>query len=161
MAKTRTNVYSDQDRATVAAVRGSFRPGRGPANNVTTPYDRGGWEPEAFLKITANSRDGTNWRWTYTLRRMKKTAAGFGGWEEVDEIDLTGFNTLEDGNGSAGVVSGYTLDDGSNGTKVWGLEPIATGTIVLARLRLIPETSASEWHFSLTNIPIVACEAPT
>lgn len=160
MAKFRTNIYSDEDRATVAAIKGSVRADRGPGNNVTTPYDRGGWEPDAFIKITASTRDSSNWRWTYTARRMKKTAAGFGGWEEVDEINLTAFNTLEDANGTTGVVSGYTLDNGSNETKVWGLLPIATGTIVLARLRLIPETSASEWHFSLINIPIVACEEP-
>lgn len=84
-----------------------------------------------IVRVSGNSRDGTNWRWTYSFVQVEKTAAGFGGWTDKSG-GLTGTNTLrnliEDQNGTT--AGGGVLGNGVDVDNLSGLtpQPIPTGT---------------------------------
>jgi hypothetical protein len=87
--------------------------------------------PRIIVRVTGNTRDGTNWRWTYNFTEVIKTAAGFGGWTDKSG-GLTGTGTLrnliEDQNGTTagGGVLGNGVDVDNLGT--FEPQPIPTGT---------------------------------
>lgn len=151
MARKTTNTLSD---ALLADVRKSTRLvlGKQPPN-VTTPYNNDEPDDWFILVVTAATRDGANWRWTYTLRLLKKTDVAFAGWTQANSVDATGYNLIEKDNGATGVVSGYDLDANAS---ITGILPIATGTPVIAK-RMVT-TAGTEYWFSMPNMPTIDCE---
>lgn len=143
--------------ATVRAVEG-WR-GSPPDDELRGNNDEG-WE-FYWVKVISATRDEPNWRWGYDLRPQVKIAAGHGGWSNHPRFSATvpGFNNWEDDNGSTGTVSGYELDDGSNETRIIGLQPIATGLVTLATVVrfFVGSTLQTEWRICVQNTPIVEC----
>ena len=105
-----------------------------------------------IARISGNTRDGSNWRWTYSFVQVEKTAAGFGGWTDKSG-GLTGTNTLrnliEDQNGTT--AGGGVLGNGVDVDNLSGLtpQPIPTGT----RIEIWPVTvgGATEWWCQYEN----------
>jgi hypothetical protein len=149
MAKRRTNTLSDAMIADVREMREQTL-GRKPGN-TTTPYGARSAELWYAIEITVATRDDANWRWTYTGRVQKKTSAGFGGWEDYSNVNVTAYNFVEKDNGASGTVSGITLD-----AKVIGIKPIPIGQTVWARKVLT--SAGSEFWFSLPNAPEIDCD---
>lgn len=98
---------------------------------------RVGGSAETFTaRITGSTRDGSNWRWTYSFTEVAKTAAGYGGWTDVSG-GRTGTDTLynltEDQNGASGKLgNGVTVVSGSTPIADTTItpQPIPTGTRV-------------------------------
>jgi len=81
-----------------------------------------------IVRVSGNTRDGSNWRWTYNFTEVVKTAAGFGGWTDRSG-GRTGTGTLRN------LIEDQNLTSGQlgNGVTVANLgtltpQPIPTGT---------------------------------
>lgn len=132
------------------------------------------WEQIAFgrrrtfdlcrFMFSSNTRDGANWRFAYIGRPKIKGAAGHGGWINDPRFaaDVTIYNDFEDANGATGTVSGYVLDDGSNDTRITGIEPLSNGIAYPGRVVCWVEDSVLhvEYRVCIQNMPIVECPPP-
>lgn len=118
--------------------------------------DAGRW-----FRITAATKDGTNYRWTFTAKIQEKTGAGWSGWTDsaTDTANYTLYNGTEVPNGSTG-----TFGNGVSSTNLVGLYavvPLGVG----ARVKAWPVTyvdgegnTQTEWWFSLVNQIDGACQ---
>ncbi len=102
---------------------------------------------EGTFRLTDETRDGANWRWTYT-GRLQEWTGGFG-WSDVGgPVPL--LNLAEADNGSTGSASGIDLSD----DRIDGIKPI-TGR-VNAALRWKADGTAV-YVFCLPNAPDINC----
>lgn len=83
------------------------------------------------VRITGNTRDGSNWRWTYSFTEVIKTTTGWSGWTDKSG-GRTGsnnlYNLIETQNGTT--AGGGVLGNGVDVDNLGGLtpQPIPTGT---------------------------------
>jgi len=97
----------------------------------------GGAAAEAFwARITGSTPAGDN-RWTYSWEEVRKTSAGYGGWE-APEGGRTGeddaYNALEDMNGDTGVQgNGVDLANLDTDDYTFALQPCPAGAVVRMR----------------------------
>lgn len=107
-----------------------------------------------WVIITAATKDGSNFRWTYTWSEAEKTATGFSGWA-AKSGGLTGsaYNTVEYANGASGAFG-----NGVNSTNLTGtfeLKPVPTSQPVF--VRPVAVGSTTEYWFSYENGVDGAC----
>lgn len=117
-------------------------------DNAGVRYVFGGGPVEIWGQITGNTKDSSNFRWTYAFAQVTKTAAGFGGWSVLSG-GITGncYNTIEDINGASGLFG-----NGVNSANLLGtyeLQPITTGDVV--RLTQVDAGGTLEWQFEGWN----------
>jgi hypothetical protein len=100
-----------------------------------------------FAKLTGNSRDGGNWRWTYQFQEVSKTTAGFGGWTPLGGgRSGSAFNTLESLNGASGI-----LGNGVNTANLGNLTPQPAPTGFVVRMYPVLVGSVPEYEFEYCN----------
>jgi hypothetical protein len=82
--------------------------------------------------IVAAARDGSNWRWVYTIRAAEKTADGYDGWSNTaDSTDLTAYNFAEDLNGASGLLgNGVDTANLPDPPATFAPQPIPVGSPV-------------------------------
>jgi hypothetical protein len=103
-----------------------------------------------FIKVMSAARDGSNFRWTYTIREVKRTATLFGAWTEISD-DLTAFNSLEQMNGASGLMGNGVNTSDLSGTGLT-LQPAPVGAIVRASFEF------DAWVFSYANAISGSCD---
>jgi len=111
-----------------------------PGRPVAGGHDDG----QRWARVTASTRPGAAWQWSYTLELVEKTAAGYGGWSTVSGVDtVTGYNLLENANGSTGLMGcGVNIDNLPTGFE---LQPAPVGTVV--RVWIVPVLDADAEHW--------------
>lgn len=105
--------------------------------------------PHINAIVTGASRDGSNWRWTYTVKRATKATASWGGWTALTGADsLTAFNRAEAINTSSGMLGiGVTVGKIPAGFE---LQPIPTNTPIVIDAVSVAG-GAIEWWFYAAN----------
>lgn len=107
---------------------------------------------QGYFKVSANSQDGSNKRWSYTMVEQEKSAAAYGGWTTKSDGGrvLTAYNDQEEDNGSSGLYgNGITS---TNLTGTFDVQPIPTGKGVHRVYRVtLSDGSATEYWFSASN----------
>lgn len=106
--------------------------------------------PPRWIKISASSKDGSNFRWTYTAKLAYRVATGFGAWV-VEGNNITAYNSIEQMNSSSGVM-GNGVDTANLAGTSLELQPAPAGAIVLATFEF------DAWVFSYENGVDGACE---
>lgn len=121
------------------------------------------WVPVAlsdlvgYFAVTASTQDGSNKRWTYTMRRHEKSAAGYAGWTEVSPADeITAYNDQEEDNGSSGLFGNGV--DSANLTGTLDVKPAPTGKGVHRVYRVTAADGTTEYWFSHANAIDGGCE---
>ena len=114
------------------------------------PDERSGWD-RIIIKASP-TKDGSNYRWTYTARRCARTGP-FDYSELTGEPTFKAYNLLEadNDNGSGETLSGMPVDEQMSavlpieeGTKTWAIRTRATdGTIA--------------YEFAIPNCPDIDC----
>ncbi len=102
------------------------------------------------FRIVSAAKDGANYRWVYTCKRVEKTGAAWSGWTDSadDTADYTLRNLIEKPNGATGVF-GCGVNS-ANFPAGFALVPIGAGAIVEAW----PEPDGAggvEWWFQAPN----------
>ena len=122
-------------------------------------------QPDWF-KISSSTRDGTNYRWTYTAKRQVKTTAGWNGWEDsaADTADYTLLNTAEASNDSTGTygngIAQANIDaanNAGNGGGTFEVKPIPVNTIVWAQPLSLADGTLEWWIIGMPNGVDGAC----
>lgn len=110
-----------------------------------------------WARITGDTQDGSNKRWTYTFEEVEKTVASFGGWTtKTDGRSGDAFNTIEDLNGASGLYGNGVNSANLAGTGL-DIQPITTGDVVWLRpVRVIG--GGVEYHFEADNGVDGPCE---
>lgn len=123
---------------------------RGSLAQISTGPAREFRSPFRWVKITAASRDGSNFRWTYTAKLVMRTATTFGAWTEITG-NLTAFNSLEQMNGSSGVMGNgvNTADLADTGLE---LQAAPIGAIIRASFEF------DAWIFEYANAISGSCD---
>lgn len=120
-------------------------------------------QQESFIgQIGATpTKDGSNFRWSYTWTEMAKTSTGHGGWEAKEEGrtgtagDADGaFNTMEDMNGASGTFgNGATSANLDTGDYTFTVQPAPSGLLVRIwpMTFFVDSTETTEYWFSYAN----------
>jgi hypothetical protein len=96
------------------------------------------------MKIMSSSRDGSNFRWTYTVRSViLASETPFAAPTEVS-ANLTAYNTLERMNGASGLM-GNGVDTANLAGTGLELQPAPAGAIVRA------DWDGFAWFFEYAN----------
>ncbi len=101
------------------------------------------------FRITSATRDGSNFRWTYTGYRQI-WIGGFG-WSDTGSL-VTLLNLVEADNGASGTVSGIAIAG-----FITGINPIPN-VRTLAAITYAADGEAV-YVFTLPNAPVIDCEA--
>lgn len=102
-----------------------------------------------FCKTTANSRDGSNWRWTYTIQEVTKSSTGFTGWATIGSaLTPSAYNFIEAANGASGVMGNGV--DTANLETGFEIKPVPNGTLLRA-YAVIANGTTTEYWFSYEN----------
>ena len=115
-------------------------------DTVTPPID----SDIVWCLVTANLGSAGPNRWTYELTRVRKTAAGYGGWTPITDEEgqpvriAPAYFAMENANKASGVQGdGVDLD---NLDSRFSLKPVPVGdSLVLARP--VPLGEGFEWWF--------------
>jgi hypothetical protein len=108
-----------------------------------------GSDANFIARISTNTRDGSNWRWTYGFVELQKAGAGYGGWSDKPAgLSDTAYNTLEDQNGASG-----TLGNGVSTANLGNLtpQPIPSGTRVVIRIVTRTNGTPEYWIVNYAN----------
>lgn len=115
-----------------------------------------------YMRITAATKDGSNFRWKYSATEVEVSNYGFGNWATAATTPITLptapssstagwdylYNLIEDANGATG-----TFGNGVSSTNLTGtlaVQPIPTGTVVKAWIK---------WP-DAADRPFMVCEYP-
>lgn len=137
--------------------------------SINPPVSRGGGvetrrHKPILAKVTAYTQDGANFRWIYTGKRVKKTSAGYGGWETQGD-ELTIYNAVEDMNGSTGQYGSGDQQtwindaNGIDGDGTFAVRPIPVGALIyVARFNF---DGTDEWWTTFENGTFGTCGGVT
>lgn len=105
----------------------------------------GGGDSGRWFRIASSTRDGANYRWTYTAKRTTKATAGYGGWADdtADTADYTLYNGVDDANGATGTFGNGVSS--ANLTGSFAPVPLAAGAKVHAMPVKVASTGETEW----------------
>lgn len=160
-APTRNTLYGFDQKSVdriARAVRGSEHFfGGGGGEGLEGPLRS--WPPARFwARITSNTQDGSNKRWSYAITEVCKSSTGYGGWTDVSGGRTgTAYNVIEDQNGATG-----TWGNGVASTELTGtfdIKPVPNGTRVLIEQVILTNGNAEYW-FTYENGVSGACEEP-
>lgn len=100
--------------------------------------------------VASPSRDGDNWRWSYTFTEVKKNSTGYGGWTALTGGRTgTAYNTIEDMNGESGLMGNGVNTDNLSDTEMT-VQPCPANTPV--RMYLVTASDGTpEYWFSYEN----------
>jgi hypothetical protein len=147
---------SQADRIAKTVLKSEGSGGGGGRNGPGTP-DEDHSDPSNFCDLRITSVSGTAPQFDYTARRVKKSTAGYGGWADVDTVDVDAFNGIEDPNsGSPSIYGNGIVASDLSGTLA--LAPVGVGAIVFSAKTIFLPDGTREYWFSLSNQLTGGCD---